>query len=99
MVLCDAQPVLQRKSLPKMRNGTGLNAQNHAVSYGFYLDKLIRDGVISSTSDDIMAMPAAQRYNAIRLIGEVLDAAKDIDTALQCIRYEMEEMNAGEQWT
>ena len=98
MVVRNAQPVLQRKSLPKMCDGT-MNAQNHAVSYGFYLDKLIRDGVISSTSDDIMAMPVQYRYNAIRLIGEVLNAAKDIDVALQCIRYEMEEMNAGEQWT
>ncbi len=62
-------------------------AQNHAYSYLCYMEKLVRDGVISSVTTDIKDIPAGKREHAVRLLDTVLQVTKDVDAALQCVNY------------
>lgn len=62
-------------------------AQNHAYSYLCYMEKLVRDGVVSSVNDDINGIPASKRSDAVRLLDTVLRVAGSVDVALQCINY------------
>ena len=62
-------------------------AQNHAYSYLCYIQKLVRDGVVSSVNDDINGIPVGKREHAVRLLDTVLQVTKDVDAALQCVNY------------
>jgi hypothetical protein len=64
-------------------------AQNHAYSYLCYMQKLQRDGVVSSVNDDINSIPASKREHAVRLLDTVLQVTRDVDTALQCVNYSL----------
>ncbi len=64
-------------------------AQNHAVCFVFYMQKLQRDGVISSVTDDIRDIPASKREHAVRLLDTVLQVTRDVDAALQCVNYSL----------
>ena len=68
-------------------------AQNHAYSYLCYMEKLVRDGVVSSVSDDINGIPAGKREHAVRLLDTVLQVTKDVDAALQCVNYSLGDIN------
>ena len=68
-------------------------AQNHAVCFVFYMQKLVRDGVVSSLTDDINGIPAGKREHAVRLLDTVLQVTKDVDAALQCVNYSLGDIN------
>ena len=62
-------------------------AQNNAACFVFYMQKLQRDGVVSSLTDDINGIPVGKREHAVRLLDTVLQVTKDVDAALQCVNY------------